>query len=198
MESRAGTSGSGRNEKTVRDRRVERTRAGVFAALRDLMFERGYGPISVLDITERASVGRSTFYEHFASKDDVLRESLPAVLTPLAEAVGPHCSLPAIELVLRHFREQTVVVRAFLREPARAVLVESLAALVEERLRDVSPGARSPVLPAGLAARSVAEAQLGLIAAWLERDEDSCPASALARALQAASRAVAGALRSDR
>lgn len=36
------------------------------------MIERGYSRVTVQDIIDRADVGRSTFYAHFRSKDDLL------------------------------------------------------------------------------------------------------------------------------
>lgn len=38
----------------------------------ELMVERGYERVTVQDILDRADVGRSTFYAHFRSKDDLL------------------------------------------------------------------------------------------------------------------------------
>ncbi|MGW0357525.1 MULTISPECIES: TetR/AcrR family transcriptional regulator [Nocardia] len=54
------------------DRRVRRTRSTLHRALIELMIERPYDRITVQDILDRADVGRSTFYAHFRSKDDLL------------------------------------------------------------------------------------------------------------------------------
>ncbi len=51
------------------DRRVQRTCEQLQNALRALLDEKTYDTITVQDITERANVGRSTFYLHFQSKD---------------------------------------------------------------------------------------------------------------------------------
>jgi AcrR family transcriptional regulator len=45
-------------------------------ALFSLILEKGYEAISVEEICERADVGRSTFYAHFTSKDDLKRSGL--------------------------------------------------------------------------------------------------------------------------
>ena len=54
------------------DRRVERTRKLIQEALVSLILEKRYDKITVQEIIDRASVGRSTFYAHFQDKEDLL------------------------------------------------------------------------------------------------------------------------------
>jgi len=54
------------------DRRVQRSRARLHRALVALILERGWDRVSVRDVCIRAGVGRSTFYAHFADKEDLL------------------------------------------------------------------------------------------------------------------------------
>jgi len=65
------------------DRRVERSRTALTRAFVSLLFERGYGKVTVKDIIARADVGRSTFYDHFNNKNEVLRASLSDMLWSL-------------------------------------------------------------------------------------------------------------------
>lgn len=58
------------------DRRVQRSQRALQDALLQLMLEKGYAETTVADIVERANVGRSTFYAHFADKEDLLQQSL--------------------------------------------------------------------------------------------------------------------------
>jgi AcrR family transcriptional regulator len=60
----------------AKDRRVVRTRRTLQHALLALMLKRGYDAITVEDICAEADVGRSTFYAHFTSKDDLKRSGL--------------------------------------------------------------------------------------------------------------------------
>lgn len=67
-----------------RDRRVRRTKRRLKEALLELIAERGYEEITVHDLTERADVGRSTFYSHYDSKDDLLFAGFDEWLASLA------------------------------------------------------------------------------------------------------------------
>src|SRR5262245_28240913 len=58
------------------DRRIARTRATLRQALSSLILKKGYEAITITDICAEANVGRSTFYAHFSSKDDLKRSGL--------------------------------------------------------------------------------------------------------------------------
>lgn len=70
--------------KTV-DRRVKRTRTLLQQALIELLQERSFTSITILDITERANINRATFYAHFPDKyallDSMLRERFQQTIT---------------------------------------------------------------------------------------------------------------------
>jgi AcrR family transcriptional regulator len=53
------------------DRRAERSRELILDALRELIAEKSFEKITVQEIVDRAGVGRTTFYAHFQSKEDV-------------------------------------------------------------------------------------------------------------------------------
>ncbi|WP_430649333.1 TetR/AcrR family transcriptional regulator [Bradyrhizobium nanningense] len=63
------------NPKLV-DRRVQRTRRALRDAFHTLMAERGWDDVSIQSICERANIGRSTFYLHYDSKEQLLEGGL--------------------------------------------------------------------------------------------------------------------------
>jgi len=65
------------------DRRVQRTRRALREALVALIVERGWEGFSVQEVCERADVGRSTFYTHFAVTLTLARPAAAAPLLPL-------------------------------------------------------------------------------------------------------------------
>ncbi len=74
-------------EGEVGDRRVRRTRDALRRALVELILENGFEATTVSQITERAQVGRSTFYAHYADKEDLLQGSIEGLRDHLQERV---------------------------------------------------------------------------------------------------------------
>lgn len=76
------------------DRRQQKTRQAIFQALSGLLTEKRFHQITVEEIAQRANVGRSTFYAHFETKEELLaqmcREIFPHVLAPRLEGEDTH------------------------------------------------------------------------------------------------------------
>jgi AcrR family transcriptional regulator len=65
-----------KQSKAVIDRRIPRTRAMLQHALTSLILKKGYEATTIQGICDEANVGRSTFYAHYTSKDDLRRSGL--------------------------------------------------------------------------------------------------------------------------
>ena len=62
------------NDTGKEDLRVIRTREAIRKAFEEMICEMDYEQISIKELTERARINRKTFYLHYNSLDDLLRE----------------------------------------------------------------------------------------------------------------------------
>lgn len=159
------------------DRRIQRTRRAIFDGLRRLLFERRYDSIRTSDLIDASGVGRSTFYEHFRSKDEVLVAMIDPLFVPMADALTGRGSHEALTEILEHIWEQRAAARPMFEPPLLDRLQRKLAVLIQARMPTPSGG-----LPPAAVATGAACAHLAVLKMWLT-GEISSPATALAEGL---------------
>ena len=167
---------TGRPPQSVRkpaDRRVSRTRRSIDEAFVALLERRGYEAVGVSDIVREADVGRATFYEHYTSKDDLLRAQLQRVSSLLRAHPGRPEFLDATPL-FAHVRDVPLLYRLVAGRSAAArslrilqeVLQERVAVVLDEHLA-AGASLRAPLsLP--IAARVIVADLAALLAWWTE------------------------------
>ncbi len=68
------------------DPRIRRTRQMLFQAFQDLLAEKSFDQISVQDVSERSTLNRATFYDHFTDKFALLEAMIGERFSMLIEA----------------------------------------------------------------------------------------------------------------
>jgi AcrR family transcriptional regulator len=163
--------------KDRQDRRIARTRAALIGAFNHLVLHRRQRRIRVADIVAQAKVGRSTFYEHYSSADEVMLEALRHPMAALADAASGRGELSAVTALLAHFWENRARARETVVGQLGDRVTRLLASMIEDRLGD-----RLLTIPRRLASLQLAEAALAPIRGWVQA-EAPCTPEALADAI---------------
>lgn len=166
------------------DRRVARTREALFESLVRLMRRKHYEAISVQDILEEANVGRSTFYAHFASKDDLLERSLDRSRAILRAALREQPArrrpgtLAFSRAMFEHVDEYRWVYYSLTGKHAGTIVLNSLQRIFADFVRDDIGARRNEDMPKELVVQFVAGAFMTTLRWWLEKKPSLPPAKA--------------------
>jgi len=162
----------------MRDRRAQRTRAALLGAFNQLFLGRRTREIRAADLIAEAKVGRSTFYDHYSSPDDLLLEAIRQPFATLADAAAGQGDRAATLWLVAHFWENRQRGRdLFDNVQMRDRVTRLLAEMIAERLAGAAL-----LLPVELAAAQLAEAALAPLRAWV-RGEASAKPGAMAESL---------------
>ena len=165
------------------DRRSKRTRQLLGDALVELMMEKPYEDVTVQDILDRANVGRSTFYAHYADKESLLMSEIEHVIHDLqlyAAETGDahHGLLPSLEL-FRHVKEQRRLMQAFVWGRGAIMLTQDFQkqvnTIIEQNLRSIVGDDITPPVPLPVVAAFVGSTFLMLLRWWFDEDMQHTP-----------------------
>lgn len=171
-------------EKTAKgtDRRVLRTRRLLRDALVTLILERGWDETSVQDVCDRADVGRSTFYTHFADKEELLTSGFGDFRKALraqhpAPAAGRTVQpLAFSRTLLEHVQENRRMFRALVGKRSGLVVQRHFRELLLELVREDL----APLIPSGVRLEAAAHYLTGaffeLVSWWLDMRGPLAPA----------------------
>ncbi len=158
----------------MEDRRVRRTRQRLEDALLELMLEKGYDKMTVQDLIDRADIGRSTFYAHYETKDDLLISSLERFTEGLLDPENGEL-LPAEEL-FEHLGEHHRLFRKLIGSRGIVLAMNAITDRIYRRARQVAE--RSPVhgVAPDVHASYLTGSLLSLVTWWLDHDMPYTPA----------------------
>jgi len=173
------------------DRRIQRSKRMLKEALFTLILEKGYDGVTVEDITQKADLGRTTFYLHYRDKEDLLLRSIDAIADDLLGQISrtnllgsdagiiPTFSemrqMNPVLLVFQHAGENASLYQIILRggsaTPAagrfREIISTAAKTFFGTNLKQFTPGAQ-PVVPLDVLANYFAGSLLSLVTWWLE------------------------------
>lgn len=122
------------------DRRVQRTRRALRDAMITLIMERGWDGFGVQELCARADVARSTFYVHFADKEEVLGGSFDDlrrfIRAQVAVGAAPARPLAFTRALIEHGHEQRPLFLAVVGKRSGMIVHRRFRALVLELVRE--------------------------------------------------------------
>jgi AcrR family transcriptional regulator len=164
------------------DRRVQRTRKLLRDAMMSLILEEGYDAISIQDITEKANLGRATFYLHFKDKDELLLDVMEQFIADFMEQV-PQISQAQwrmddtkaltrlFDFAAEHYDLYRILIIGSGGITAAKQLRQSVAGNITGIIQqEIEEQGAQPVLPTDFIASHFAGSLLSTIYWWLDSD----------------------------
>ena len=178
------------------DRRIQRTRELLKDALMQLIAEKGYDSVTIQDITEKANLGRTTFYLHYESKEALLLDhhfdfASHLILRPLTyeELVN---EIPPVdfETFLKSLQKDKSIYFAVAHSKDSGVIMRGVRQqMVNNLIISLKPVFVGRDLSLELLANYIVGAQLSFIDWWLSTHTD-CSAAEAAKLLHDMQRAA--------
>ncbi len=179
---------AGQNEKLKRrrkpDERTRRTHQRLGSALVELIGEKPIDDVTVQEVLDRASVGRSTFYLHFRDKNDLLLTQLEKFLETMSTALTvrkeqSHRVVPVTEM-FAHIGGQNRMYRALadagLLDDFFSLAQDYFARGIEQRLKESKHLPKLPERELAAHAVALAGSLLSLLRWWIARGAKEPPA----------------------
>jgi AcrR family transcriptional regulator len=170
------------------DRRVGRSREALHRAMIALVLEKGFEAVTIKDIVERANVGRSTFYAHFAGKEDLLTSEMAELrvlldrhqAAALARDGGIDRRCLGFSLALfEHARSYRDIYRVLVGERGSAIVMNRLRGLLADLVRDdlaaLAPPEAGDPIPRSALVQFVVGGLIAMLIWWTERDATLAP-----------------------
>ena len=161
------------------DRRVQRTRDALRDAMMALMLERGWDAIDVQTLCEQANIGRSTFYQHYANKEELLKASFTGLRNALMARAVTNTSMPGqlafVPGLIAHVYEVQHMFRALLGRRSGHYVQDRFRELLIEMVLAGVPAGKSRNWQAQAQAHYLAGALFELLAWWLGNNRPQKP-----------------------
>lgn len=162
------------------DRRVQKTRKYLSEALVNLILKKGYEAVTIQDIIDEANVGRSTFYAHFESKEQLLFSSNSDLSRSLLVAMNPKTKNGIDFLLLyQHAKENSKIAKAMLGEKGGDLILshikDVISIKIENYLNTRYHGGKVQQMTNHFDSKALASALVSYLTSWLDADMPFSP-----------------------
>ncbi|HEY8942858.1 MAG TPA: TetR/AcrR family transcriptional regulator [Polyangiaceae bacterium] len=159
------------------DPRSERTRRALRRVLFDLLFEQGWEAVNVRALCDRAGIGRSTFYLHFADKEDLLLSGFDELHRELRAVAATEDGAPLafVRPLIEHVRTHDRV-RCLVEKQSGHTVLRRLTQLVVELMQEEVARLAPPSARRTAAAQYLAGSFVQLLFWWLNTRSRLTPA----------------------
>lgn len=175
--------------KLSQDPRAARTKTSIQSALLTLIREKGFDQISVRNLTTKAGINRSTFYQHYQNKWHLLDQMMNTHLQGLIEAVKPINLRPAKSYisepnpsfvrVFTYIEEHATFFRTMLGKKGVPLfqhrLIKKVSESISEEMNKNNDIKNQMLVYRPLVLQYITSAHLGLVIYWLEHEMPYSP-----------------------
>ena len=125
------------------DRRQQKTRKAIIEALNTLLQKKAFEQITVQEIIDEANIGRSTFYAHFETKDDLLKDICTDIFDHILHHTLPqeqeHAYVNEMEHLkiqighfLYHLKNNKTNIKGILRSESETIFIQFLKEYISD------------------------------------------------------------------
>lgn len=149
------------------DRRIQKSKKYLSDAFIALILEKGYEAVKVQEIIDRANVGRSTFYAHFESKEQLLFSLLGTMNEKSKDGID-------FEMLFNHCADNFQIAKAMLGKKGGDLIIghirDVMSLKIAKDLKRDSSKSKSEQLKIYFTSEALSAALVSYLTNWLDED----------------------------
>lgn len=149
------------------DRRIQKSKKYLSDAFIALILEKGYEAVTVQEIIDRANVGRSTFYAHFESKEQLLFSLLGTINEKSKDGID-------FEMLFNHCADNFQIAKAMLGKKGGDLIIghirDVMSLKIAKDLKRDSSKSKSEQLKIYFTSEALSAALVSYLTNWLDED----------------------------
>jgi len=154
------------------DRRIQKSKKYLSDAFIALILEKGYEAVTVQEIIDRANVGRSTFYAHFESKEQLLFSLLETMNEKSKDGID-------FEMLFNHCADNFQIAKAMLGKKGGDLIIghirDVMSLKIAKDLKRDSSKSKSEQLKIYFTSEALSAALVSYLTNWLDADMPYSP-----------------------